>query len=189
MPFDALVAAPRQIAIQDALDTLGLTPVGLDKLAEHKLAQQKKFGPSFWFRHQTAVSMTLIAASPVIGAVVGALQGFTPHSSALAVASSFIWMCVVALLTGTGLVKLRAGAYWEERYVPGSALENLEVPPSIVTVARSVQRIVPDAGLVLGELKRHEAVLDPYLLIETGTERVCLGIWENGKIIAATDQH
>jgi len=189
MPFDALVAAPRQIAIQDALETLRLAPVPLAELAEHKLAQQRKFGPSFWFRHQTAVSMTLIAASPVIGAFVGAIQGFTPHSSALAVASSFIWMCVVALLTGTGLVKLRAGAYWEERYIPAGALENIEVPPSIATVARSVQRMVPDSAFVLGELKRHEAVLDPYLLIEVGNERVCLGIWENGKTIAATTQH
>jgi hypothetical protein len=189
MPFDALVAAPRQIAIQDALETLRLTPVPLEKLADHKLAQQRKFGPSFWFRHQTAVSMTLIAASPLIGALVGAIQGFTPHSSALAVASSFIWMCMVALLTGTGLVKLRAGAYWEERYVPVGALDNLEVPAPIAVVARSVQRMVPDAGLVVGELKRHEAVLDPYLLIEAGNERVCLGIWEDGKIIAGTTQH
>ncbi len=189
MPFDALVAAPRQIAIQDALETLGLTPVPVATLVDHKLAQQRKFGPSFWFRHQTAVSMTLIAASPVIGAFVGAIQGFTPHSSALAVASSFIWMCMVALLTGTGLVKLRAGAYWEERYVSGGALDNLEVPSSIAVVARSVQRMVPDSGLVLGELKRHEAVLDPYLLIEVGNERVCLGIWENDKIIVAPTQH
>jgi hypothetical protein len=189
MPFDALVAAPRQVAIQEALESLRLTPVPLAKLADHKLAQQRKFGPSFWFRHQTAISMTLIAASPVIGAVVGALQGFTPHSSALAVASSFIWMCMVALLTGTGLVKLRAGAYWEERYVAVGALDNLEVPSSIATVARSVQRLVPDSGVVLGELKRHEAVLDPYLLIETGSERVCLGIWEDSKIIATTTQH
>jgi len=189
MPFDALVAAPRQTAILDALNTLGVTPVSWSTLAEHKLAQRRKFGPSFWFRHQTKVSIGLISASPAVGAVVGAVQGFTPHSSALAVASSFIWMCVVALLTGTGLVKLRAGAHWEERSVSADALDELEVPRPIAFLTRSIQRVVPESGLVLGELKQHHTVLDPYLLIETGDESYCLGIWEGGKVIAAAKQN
>lgn len=189
MPFDALVAAPRQTAILDAFNTLGVTPVPWATLAEHKLAQQRKFGPSFWFRHQTQVSIALIAASPVAGAVVGAVQGFTPHSSALAVASSFIWMCVVALLTGTGLVKLRAGSHWAERCVTADDLDDLQVPRPIAFLARSVQRMVPETGLVLGELKQDHTVLDPYLLIEAGDESYCLGIWDEGKVIARPTQH
>ena len=189
MPFDALVAAPRQTTILDALNTLGVTPVSWPTLAEHKLAQQRKFGPSFWFRHQTKVSIGLISASPAVGAIVGAVQGFTPHSSALAVASSFIWMCMVALLTGTGLVKLRAGANWEERHVIADNLDELEVPRPIAFLARSVQRMLPETGLVLGELKQHHAILDPYLLIEAGDESYCLGIWEDGKVIACPKQH
>ncbi len=185
MPFDALVAAPRQSDLFDALDTHRITPVSWATLVDHKLAQQEKFGPSFWFRHQTKVSIALIATSPVVGTVVGALQGFSPHSSALAVASSFMWMCFVAMLTGTGLVKLRAGASWEERTVTADDLDELRVPSQIAAVARSIQRMVPDTTIVLGELKRHEVVLDPYLLLEHQDWRICVGIWEGAKVIEA----
>jgi hypothetical protein len=184
MPFDALVAPPRQNALSDALETHRIAPVSWAALVDHKLAQQEKYGPSFWFRHQTKISIALIGTSPVVGTVVGALQGFSPHSSALAVASSFMWMCLVAMLTGTGLVKLRAGASWQERSVNAYELEELRVPRQIATVARSIQRMVPDSDIVLGELKRHEAVLDPYLVLEHRDQRICLGIWEDDKVIA-----
>ena len=48
----------------------------------------------------------------------------------------------------------------------------------IAKVARVLQGDVPRARLILGELKREETVLDPYLLIEHDGECVCLGIWE-----------
>jgi hypothetical protein len=44
--------------------------------------------------------------------------------------------------------------------------------------------MVPDSDIVLGELKRHEAVLDPYLVLEHRDQRFCLGIWEDDKVIA-----
>jgi hypothetical protein len=151
MPFDAIVALPRQRAVFDALERQNLTPVSWEMLAEHKQAQQRKFGPSFWYRHQAAVSIALVIASPIVGAAIGALEGFTPHASALTIGSSFVWMCMVA---------------------------------PIAEVARSLQREVPGSRLILGELKRDEVVLDPYLLLDDGNERVCLGIWENGRVIA-----
>ncbi len=43
---------------------------------------------------------------------------------------------------------------------------------------------MPRARVILGELKREETVLDPYLLIEHDGECVCLGIWENDRVIA-----
>jgi hypothetical protein len=184
MPFDALVAPSRQNALLDALEIHRIAPVSWAALVDHKSAQQQKFGPSFWFRHQTKISIALIATSPVVGTVVGALQGFSPHSSALAVASSFMWMCLVAMLTGTGLIKLRAGASWQERRITAHELDALRVPRQIATVARSIQRMVPDSDIVLGELKRHEAVLDPYLVLEHRDQRFCLGIWEDDKVIA-----
>ncbi|HEX3399944.1 MAG TPA: hypothetical protein VHT74_06440 [Acetobacteraceae bacterium] len=184
MPFDAIVALPRQRAVFDALERQNLTPVSWEMLAEHKQAQQRKFGPSFWYRHQAAVSIALVIASPIVGAAIGALEGFTPHASALTIGSSFVWMCMVALITGTGLIKLRAGSYWEERRLPVSFLADQDVPPPIAEVARSLQREVPGSRLILGELKRDEVVLDPYLLLDDGNERVCLGIWENGRVIA-----
>jgi hypothetical protein len=187
MPFDALVAAPRQRTISEALEAHGLTPVSWETLGEHKLEQQRKFGPSFWYRHQAMLSISLIVASPAVGAVVGATQGFTPHASALTIASSFVWMCMVALITGTGLIRLRAGSHWEERRVPVSFLTGFDVPEPIAQVARLLQDDVPRSRLILGELKRDEAVLDPYLLLESGDECVCLGIWEDGHVVACAD--
>src|SRR5579863_85301 len=125
MPFDALVAVPRQKTLSEVLDTHGLTGVSAGTLAEHRQAQLVKFGPSFWYRHQASVSIGLIVASPAVGAIAGAIEGFSPHSSALAVASSFAWMCMVALIAGTGIIKLRSGSYWEERYVDADALAEL----------------------------------------------------------------
>ncbi len=184
MPFDALVAPLRQQTLSDALDAHNLTPVSWEYLAAHKTAQQRKFGPSFWYRHQAIVSISLVVLSPVVGAAVGASQEFSPHSSAMTVASSFIWMCMVALVTGTGLIRLRAGSHWEERRVSAAFLPSLDVPEPIAKVARSLQSDVPGSRLILGELKRETTVLDPYLLIELGDECVCLGIWENGHVIA-----
>ena len=78
MPFDAMVAAPRQTAIAEALEAHQLRPgVRGTELVEHKRAQLRKFGPSFWYRHQASLSVALVLASPAVGAAVGAFQGFT----------------------------------------------------------------------------------------------------------------
>ncbi|MEJ0019128.1 MAG: hypothetical protein WDN25_21735 [Acetobacteraceae bacterium] len=58
------------------------------------------------------------------------------------------------------------------------------MPEPIARVARLLQSELPGARLVLGELKREETVLDPYLLLERDGERVCLGIWENDTVVA-----
>lgn len=187
MPFDALIAVTPRRAISDALQRRNLTPVPWERLIEHKLSQQRRFGPSFWYRYQAAVSIGLVMASPLVGVIVGATQGFSPHSSALTIASSFVWMCMVALITGTGLVRLRAGSHWEERLVPGGFLAGHDVPEPIAKIARAVQLDVPGSTLILGELKREEVVLDPYLLIEHGDECVCIGIWENDRVVACTE--
>ena len=187
MPFDALVAVTPRRTLSDALDRHNLTPVSWEELTAHKQAQQRRFGPSFWYRHQALLSFGLILASPVIGVIVGAIVGFTPQSSTLTIASSFAWMCVVALVTGTGLIRLRAGAQWEERRVPSNFLGGGAVPESIARVARALQHDVPDAAVILGELKRKDVVLDPYLLVEYGDECVCLGIWEDGRVIACAE--
>lgn len=188
MPFDAMLAAPRQTAIAETLEARQLRPVSWPELIEHKRAQLRKFGPSFWYRHQASLSVALVLASPAVGAAVGAFQGFSANSSALTVASSFVWMCLVALVTGTGMVRLRAGAHWEERRVTGDMLAELGVPEQIATPARQLQTDVPGSRLVLGELKMDTTVLDPYLLIEFGVERVCLGVWDGKEVIASVEQ-
>lgn len=183
MPFDALVAVTRQKTLVDALDDHDVTPVPWETLATHKAEQQRRYGPSFWHRHQAALSITLVLASPVAGVVAGISGGFNDHFGVLAITGAFTWMCMVALITGTGLIRLRAGSHWEERRVPVSFLTN-EVPEPIAKVARLLHDDLRGARLILGELKREETVLDPYLLMERDGERVCLGIWENDEVIA-----
>jgi hypothetical protein len=185
MPFDAMVAVTRQRTVSEALARHGLSPVPLGVLATHKQAQREKFGPSFWYRHQAAVSMILVVASPAVGVLAGVIYGFGGHSSAVTIGSSFAWMCMVAVVTGMGLIRLRAGSHWRERWVPAALLDDLGIPEPIVAKARLLRRDLPQSSLVLGELMREEAVLDPYLLLKHGDECVCLGIWENGQIIAA----
>ncbi|HET6197222.1 MAG TPA: hypothetical protein VFE12_15785 [Acetobacteraceae bacterium] len=183
MPFDALVAAPRQKTIADLLEDHRLSAVPWKQLAEHKAAQQQKYGPSFWHRHQAAVSILLVVTSPLAGAIAAASGGFNAHSGVLAITGSFVWMCMVALITGTGMIRLRGGSHWEEREV----LTYADVPEPIARVARALKAEMPRTRLILGELKREETVLDPYLLIEHDGESVCLGIWEDDKIIACTE--
>ncbi len=180
MPFDALVAVTRQRTLADTLDDNGLKPVSWQTLAEHKADQQRRYGPSFWHRHQAILSIMLVVTSPMAGAIAAASSGFNAHSGVLAITGSFVWMCMVALITGTGMIRLRAGSHWEEREV----LTYADVPAPIARVARQLKADVPGARLILGELKREETVLDPYLLIEFRGECVCLGIWENDKVIA-----
>jgi hypothetical protein len=64
----------------------------------------------------------------------------------------------------------------------------LAVPESIAAPARLLLRDLPGSRLVLGELKLDKTVLDPYLLIETHDERVCLGIWEDQQVFACVAQ-
>ena len=180
MPFDALVAVTRQRTLSDTLDDHRLDPVPWETLAAHTVAQQRRYGPSFWYRHQSAVSIMLVVASPAAGAVVALSGGFSGHSGVLAITGSFVWMCMVALLTGTGIIRLRAGSHWEEREV----LAYSDVPEPIAKVARLLRDELPGSRLILGELKRQETVLDPYLLIEHDGESACLGIWENSEVIA-----
>jgi hypothetical protein len=180
MPFDALVAVTRRKTLSDALDDHRLDPVPWETLAAHKVEQQRRYGPSFWYRHQAVVSIMLVVASPAAGAVAAGIGGFTAHSGVLAITGSFVWMCMVALITGTGMIRLRAGSHWEEREV----LTYSNFPEPIARVARLLQSDIPHARLIIGELRREETVLDPYLLIEHAGECVCLGIWEHDEVIA-----
>ena len=93
-------------------------------------------------------------------------------------------MCLVALITGTGLIKLRAGAHWEERRVTADLLSRIGGARTDRRTARQLARELPGSRLILGELKLDKAVLDPYLLIESGDERVCLGIWDGEQVFA-----
>jgi hypothetical protein len=94
------------------------------------------------------------------------------------------WICLMAAMVVCGTFRSRAGSHWEERWVPAGRLEDVGVPAPITLLAGSLQRVIPGSTLVLGELIRDTAVLDPYLLLVRGEDRVCLGVWDDEGIIA-----
>jgi hypothetical protein len=183
MPFDALVAPARQRLLREVLDEHGITPVSLEALAAHKQAQLERFAPSFWFRHQALLPAALLGSVAGMAASGGLAQQIG-HGSPWPSMLTLGWMCVIAMLIGAGVFRVRAGSHWEERWVPAGWLDDLGVPEPIARVARTVSRETPGAGLILGELIQEEVVLDPYLLLERDGETVCLGIWDNGRIVA-----
>ena len=183
MPFDALVAPARQMSLREILADHDTSPVSLEALAAHKQAQVERFAPSFWFRHQALLPTALlgsVAGMAASGGVAQQLQNGSPWPSVLTLG----WMCVIGMLIGAGVFRVRAGSHWEERWVPIGWLEDLGVPERIAALARTMHREAPGSALILGELIQDEVVLDPYLLLERDGDLVCLGIWEDGQIVA-----
>ena len=50
---------------------------------------------------------------------------------------------------------------------------------------REAENAVSALTVILGELVRESVVLDPYLLVVLGEERVCIGVWDGPRIIAS----
>ena len=184
MPFDALVAPVQPKLLPEVLDDHGITPVSLETLAAHKQAQLDRFAPSFWYRHQALLPVALLGSVGCMAASGGLAQRMAVSGSPLSCWLTLAWMGVILLLLGAGVFRVRAGSHWEERWVPAGWLDDLEVPDPIAALARDMHRSVPGSVLILGELVEEHVVLDPYLLLERDGERVCLGIWDNGRIVA-----
>jgi hypothetical protein len=184
MPFDSAIPVTRLSPLAEVLEQNGINPVPLAVLAAHKRAQVERFGPNFWYRHQGLLLLGLLL--PFVGMAVtsGLAQGLKEVSPSLPCAISFAWLCLLPLMFATGMLRLRAGSHWEERWVPAGSLARLGVPEPIAALGRDLQKQVPGSALILGELVQERAVLDPYLLLVRGGERVCLGIWDGGKVIA-----
>jgi hypothetical protein len=184
MPFDALLAPSRPRLLIEVLDDHGARPVPLETLAAHKRVQLERFAPSFWHQHQTWLPVGLIG-SVFCMAMSGGLSNRALPGSLLPSWLTLFWLGVMTLLIVFGVFRVSAGARWEERIVTVEDLLDLGAPPRITLLARDLQRAAPGSALVLGELLRETVVLDPYLLLECGVERVCIGIWDERRIIAS----
>ena len=181
MPFDALVGFERR-SLAEALDRLEIASVSWPLLEDHKRTQLARLAPSFWHAHQTWLPIGLVGSVGCMAASGGLANrlAFTATSTWLTLA----WMGVIGLLIVFGVFRAHPGALWEERIIPPGALRH--VPPPIAALARDLLDELPDATLILGELKRQEVVLDPYLLLEHDRGRICLGIWDGPRIIACS---
>jgi hypothetical protein len=184
MPFDALIAPPRPRLLAEVLDENGIVPVPLEALAAHKRAQLVRFAPSFWHQHQTWLPVGLMGSVFCMAMSGGLANGALP-GSLLPSWLSLFWLGVMTLLIVFGVFRVSAGARWEERVVPAETLVDLGVPQPIARLARELSRETPGSAVILGELLRQEVVLDPYLLIECGSECICVGIWDERRIIAS----
>jgi hypothetical protein len=184
MPFDALLAPARPRLLVEILDELGVTPVPSQALAAHKQAQLERFAPSFWHQHQTWLPVGLIGSVFCMAMSGGVANGVLP-GALLPSWLSLFWLSVMTLLIVFGVFRVSAGARWEERIVTVEELLDLGAPPRVTLLARDLQRAAPGSALVLGELLRETVVLDPYLLLECGVEHVCIGIWDERRIIAS----
>jgi hypothetical protein len=185
MPFDALVAPARPQLLSEVLADHGVTPVSQDLLEAHKQAQLDRFAPSFWYRHQPLLPAALLGSVGCMAASGGLTQRMLPGGSPVSGWLTLAWMCVIGLLIGAGVFRVRAGSHWEERWVPVDWLCDLGVPQPIALLAREISRKVPGSSLILGELKQEHVVLDPYLLLDCDGAQVCLGIWDENSIIAS----
>jgi hypothetical protein len=183
MPFDALVAPPRPRLLVELLDDRGVLPVPLQALAAHKQAQLERFAPSFWHEHQTWLPVGLIG-SVFCMALSGGLTNRMLAGSIVPSWLSLFWLGVMTLLIVFGVFRISAGARWEERHIEPDMLIGAGVPLPIARLGRDLQSEAAGSSLVLGELLQEEVVLDPYLLLKCGGERVCLGIWDERRIIA-----
>ncbi|MDA8251296.1 MAG: hypothetical protein M0Z28_19310 [Rhodospirillales bacterium] len=183
MPFDTAIPVARLGSLAEVLEENGIAPVPLAALAAHKRAQVQKFGPNFWYRHQGLLLLGLLLPFVGMAATSGLADGLKTVSPTLPATLSFAWLFLLPLLFATGLLRLRAGSHWEERWVPSGSLARLGVPGPIAELGRDLQKQVPGSALILGELVQERAVLDPYLMLVRGGERVCLGIWDGGKIL------
>ncbi len=184
MPFDALVSPAQPKPLFEVLADQGITPVSLELLEAHKRAQLDRFAPSFWYRHQPLLPVALLGSVGCMAATGGLTQRMMGGGSPVSGWLTLAWMCVIGLLIGAGVFRVRAGSYWEERWVPVDWLRELDVPEPIAVLARELCRKVPGASLILGELKQEYVVLDPYLLLDCDGTQVCLGIWDENGIVA-----
>ncbi len=174
-----LTDAPAWGTLTGALANLGITPISLDELDRHRLAQVRAHPASFLYRHRWIAPLLTVssfgvsvAGAAVVGTSVAAvsviLAGMLPALAGIILASR----------------KVRGEAYWVERRLFERDLALAKVPPAIGRIARTVKREFPPARLILGELRQDTVVLDPYLIAECGDERVVLGIWDGDQVIA-----
>jgi hypothetical protein len=185
MPLDALSGTVGAEPLAVLLEQRDIKPVDWNTLAAYKQAQLRKFGPTFWYRHQTLLGLTLIGSIGFMALTAGAANSIMQTSSLVPSWISMGWMCLVATLIVSGVFRASAGSHWEERWLPIDLLESSGVPEPIAATARSLHREVSGLTVILGELVRESVIIDPYLLLVRGEERVCIGVWDDTGIIAS----
>lgn len=182
MPFDGT----RNASLAERLAWAGITPVPDSVLEAHKAAEIRKHPESRLYRHREKMPRYIVQVSYAIGGLMASgatVLWWGPDTSNAVFFGTLcgIGATIASLMTSITVlseIQIKGPAEWQERLWGG------ELPTALTVIARAAQQVEPRSRLVIGELIQDSVVLDPYLILSTGTERVCLGIWDGEAIIA-----
>jgi hypothetical protein len=187
MPLDVLSGRGHSFILADtpsstlaeAIGRLGLTPIPLDLLDQHRREQIRRNPASFLYRHRW-IAPLLTVSSFAVSVAGAALVGTSVAAVSVILAGMLPALAGIVLASR----KVRGEAYWVEKRVLERELAGMRIPAAIRGVAHATKREFPPARLILGELRQDTVVLDPYLIAEYGDDRVVLGIWDGEQVIA-----
>jgi len=186
MPFDAMAFQPASLT--DYMAGIGVTPVPMEVLKDHKRRQVEKHPESLALR-----PVTYLVAGIFIGVgctvrtvmVVGIPSGHLQMMALAMIAFLYTFLGMMVSFLGTTLIAHLFGitVRGKARWVESLLWRHRSIPPAIRDVIRRTDNSLPGT-IIYGELVQNQVVLDPYIVVEMKGERVCLGIWEGSKIIA-----
>jgi len=189
MPFDAAVLN-KPITLHDHLALLGITPVPMDTLIEHKKAQEG-LHKAHWITKRwppiTLFAIQLAAFEFLLNAPINPNGHFVASVIALLMAmlATMMWIGVIGGFYGLFNVKVYGKPEWV--HFTAHSFHDFMIPTPIRDVMQEVRRNLPGT-LIIGELRQREVVLDPYVLFVRDGETVCLGIWIDRDVIACADR-
>lgn len=178
MPLDFAGSSPTT-SLTDVAQWLGIKPIPNSELELHKVAELRKNPGSMFYPVRGFVPFLLLIGSFSIVVLINEPSSSLGNGVLHPFLSAVVFMLVSAVLVFGSKVRLKAPAKWDER--PG--IHQIDVPSSIASMARMVTEFVPEAIVVVGELKQESVVLDPYLVIRLNDQQICLGIWDDQGVI------
>lgn len=181
------------------LDELAITPIDVGFLSQHKADMVRAHPPSVFVRLRPLIGEMILRSCAVLFAV-GVCTGPVALASAI-LASAGVSGAVGCLLWAGGIVggsslllaalmllsqlRIRGQATWIEAVIDPN---DRSIPESIRRLARQLYAEDTSLRFVCGTLMQDLQVLDPYLLVQQGQHRACLGIWDETGVIAVADQ-
>lgn len=193
MPFDALVSDQvrfHERTLADNIRLLGFEPIPHEDAVAHMEAEAARYPADFFYPAKRRYNAGLWRAGAFAGGAICVLAGinstfggFPPITGIIA---GIVICGIIAASWYTGLFRLRARgpAHWEDMALVVGEMDWIRVPDEIIRVAYRVKRDDSTVRFTMSKLYRDEvSVPDPVLWAHKGDETVCLGIWDDKRII------
>lgn len=187
--------------LETAID-LGITPISLVALADHKHSEAEKHRGSrtgrFVQRHHQGIGKMMtflerVCMGGIFGSLIIAALDVWMHS----LSYQMIWILMlilsfICLTVGISITNIfaffRYPATWVERSLTDVGMTFAHIPYDVSAIARNIILRVPGSYAVIGELMQHETALCPYLLVKKGGQSIVVGIWNNVFTVHAATQ-